>query len=126
MKKRSEENADDYVYIEVDEDDEEYEYEDESTTDVPANKPNVLKKAMIAILSDDKKIVAFSGAIFLIVAITIGLLLSGTGSVVSSGRTCKACHRSFTDSANVRSIINTNMCKNCYGNYSWAQSALGK
>ncbi len=51
---------------------------------------------------------------------------SGSSSGSSEGSTCQVCDRTFTDSANKRSIARTNMCTNCYENYEYAQGARGQ
>ena len=53
------------------------------------------------------------------IALVSGESGGGTGSGSSSSRSaeCHICGRTFTDSENVRSIRNTNMCKRCYSNY---------
>lgn len=73
----------------------------------------------------------------IIIAIVIALLLfipeilngnfgsTNTGSTGSS-RTCRSCGRKFADSTNKSSIARTNMCTNCYNNFKWASSAVGK
>lgn len=58
----------------------------------------------------------------------IGSCMGDTGGSNSSTAKCRSCGRTFKagDAAgNYRSIARTNMCKNCYSNYQWAQSALG-
>lgn len=58
----------------------------------------------------------------------IGSCMGDTGSSNASTAKCKSCGRTFKagDAAgNYRSIARTNMCKNCYSNYQWAQNALG-
>ena len=40
--------------------------------------------------------------------------------------TCKSCGRSYSDSGNIMSIARSGMCSTCYGNFKWAQAALGK
>ncbi len=37
---------------------------------------------------------------------------------------CKSCGRTFTNEGNLDSIRDTNMCKNCYGNFEWGKDAL--
>ena len=70
----------------------------------------------------------------IVIAIVIAILFvipempngnSNTGSTGSS-RTCRSCGRTFTDSTNKSSIARTNMCTNCYNNFKWASSAIGK
>ena len=43
----------------------------------------------------------------------------------NSGEKCKSCGRTYTDSENKMSIAKTGMCKNCYNNFQWGQSATG-
>ena len=65
-------------------------------------------------------------AVILIVAL-LGMCSSGGGSSSgsASSKTCKSCHRTFTDSANKTSIAKTGMCSNCYSNFQWGQKAIG-
>ena len=44
----------------------------------------------------------------------------GSSSGTAKASICKVCDREFTDSSNIKCIRETNMCKNCYNNYSWA------
>ena len=87
--------------------------------------------------NDREKCVATNLKTIIIIAVVVALLLfipellngnlgsSNTGSSGSS-RTCPSCGRKFTDSTNKSSIARTNMCTNCYNNFKWASSAVGK
>lgn len=84
--------------------------------------------------TDRSKCTMVSFKTLIIIAIIIALLLvvpelingsSSTGGG-SSSRTCGYCGRKFTDSSNKSSIARTNMCVNCYNNFKWASSAVGK
>lgn len=46
--------------------------------------------------------------------ILAGSFMSRTYKTTTRSATCKVCHREFTDSDDVESIKNTNMCSNCY------------
>ena len=57
---------------------------------------------------------------FIIFCVSMAFLSDSSGSSSSSDSlTCKVCGRSFSDSANKKSIRSTNMCSNCYRNYSY-------
>lgn len=84
--------------------------------------------------TDRSKCVMVSFKTLIILAVIIALLLivpellnssPSTGGGTSS-RTCGYCGRKFTDSSNKSSIARTNMCVNCYNNFKWASSAVGK
>ena len=71
-----------------------------------------------------------SGCLIWIIVIVVlfliwkgGGLNSCTDSDVNS-RTCKACHREFTDSSNTRNIAYTNLCNNCEKNVEWGKKVL--
>ena len=67
------------------------------------------------------------GIIITIVLVVLFLALLGNCAGESSNvKTCKVCHRSFSDSSNKRSIALTNMCENCYANFKWGMDATGK
>ena len=60
-----------------------------------------------------------------VIALSMCLLTScssGTPTTASTtySLTCKSCGREFSDSTNKKSIRSTNMCSNCYKNYSYA------
>ena len=58
-------------------------------------------------------------------AILIGLnggISIGSGNHGSS-RTCSYCHKTFTNSSDVKSIKRTNMCKSCYSSYKFGSEA---
>ena len=87
--------------------------------------------------NDREKCVATNLKSIIIIAIVVALLLFipemlngnlGSSNTSSSGssRTCRSCGRKFTDSSNKSSIARTNMCTNCYNNFKWASSAVGK
>lgn len=70
-----------------------------------------------------------SSIIYIIIAIIIILIgvsscnscTSSTSSSSSKSRTCQICHKTFTNSDDVNSILWTNMCENCYSNYKFSQ-----
>ena len=73
-----------------------------------------------------KKLLLF---VLIIVIITMlgSCLGDSTSSSSSSKATCGSCGRSYSagdSGGNYRSIAWTGMCKNCYNNFKWAQSAL--
>ena len=63
----------------------------------------------------------------LIVVVIAGVLAftapnnASSSSTKSDSLTCRSCGRSFSDSANKKSIRSTNMCSNCYRNYSYVK-----
>ena len=69
-----------------------------------------------------------SGNTFIIILVLLLLLGSCGGgdssSSSSNSKTCGSCHRTFTNSADKRSISLRNMCENCYDNFKWSQDAL--
>ena len=68
-------------------------------------------------------------AIVLIVVIIIAGLASGGGSETHKTLTCKVCGRTFEagdPGGNFRSIVSTNMCKQCYKNFEYGMKATGK
>ncbi len=71
-----------------------------------------------------KKALTYTAIVFVIVAgLIIGIDPFSTSSHYSrssNNDTCHVCGRTFTDSGNTKSIARTNMCKNCYSNYTWA------
>lgn len=60
---------------------------------------------------------------YLWIIFIIGCLIFGRTEKRESGTattaTCGVCDRQFRSRDNVRSIRNTNMCKNCYENFQW-------
>ncbi len=67
------------------------------------------------------------GSIVLTIIIVI-LLLGGIGSCSGGGnsndnesKTCQVCHKTFTNSDDVHSIVMRNMCENCYSNFEYTQ-----
>ncbi|MBQ6540638.1 MAG: hypothetical protein IJL71_06410 [Oscillospiraceae bacterium] len=68
-------------------------------------------------------------AIVLSVVIIIAGLASGGGSETHKTLTCKVCGRTFEagdPGGNFRSIVSTNMCKQCYKNFEYGMKATGK
>lgn len=65
------------------------------------------------------------GAIIMACAILIGLNGGISFRSGSNGnfRTCGYCHKTFTDSSNVKSIKKTNMCNSCYSSYKFGSEA---
>ena len=68
--------------------------------------------------------------LILVAALCISLCscVGGSGGGSSKTATCRSCGRSFKagdSGGNFVNIARTNMCKNCYNNYKWAQDALG-
>ena len=69
--------------------------------------------------------------VFFVVAVmtVIGVLVQSCGGnspSSSNSETCEVCHRTFTNSADVKSIIWTNMCESCYENYKYKQDMIDK
>lgn len=60
-----------------------------------------------------------------IAIIIVILVLAGLGSCMSGGSDkeykCSACGKTFTNSADTRSIARTSMCEPCYENYKFTQ-----
>ena len=68
--------------------------------------------------------------LILVAALCISLCACVGGSSGGSSKTatCRSYGRSFKagdSGGNFMNIARTNMCKNCYNNYKWAQDALG-
>ena len=65
------------------------------------------------------------GVLFIVSLYSFGVLEQG-GSSYSGSKTCKVCHKSFSDSANKNSIGRTNMCKDCYRNFEFGMKSTGR
>ncbi len=79
-------------------------------------------------MNNQKKGSGIGGIIVLVIAMVLLFSMCGglgSGSS-SSSKTCRSCGRTFTDSANWKSISRTNMCTNCYGNFEWGMKATEK
>lgn len=63
-------------------------------------------------------------AIIIIILLGIGSCNSCSSSSASNTRTCQVCHKTFTNSDDVHSIVWSNMCEKCYSNYKYTQKAL--
>lgn len=95
--------------------------------------PQLLQDARsVEITAERGKILRAIIIVTLIVAVISGIAVggnSGGGSSSGSTNTCGSCHRSWSagdSGGNYMSIARTNMCKNCYNNFKWAQDALGR
>lgn len=69
------------------------------------------------------------GLIF-IIFLSLGMVsclgsCGGSSNSHTNSRTCKVCHRTFTDSSNTMNIAKTNMCLNCYRNFQYGQKMKG-
>ena len=67
--------------------------------------------------------------LILVLSMSIALTGCSSGGGSHSTNRCKSCGRSWEagdSGGNFMSIARTNMCKNCYNNFKWAQDALGK
>lgn len=64
--------------------------------------------------------------LFIIIAIIIVLAFLGNCSSCctssSKSKSCKVCHKTFTNKDDVNSIAWTNMCEKCYNNYKYTQA----
>lgn len=79
-------------------------------------------------MNQQKKGSGIGGIVVFIIVLVLCLSMcsGGGGGSSSSSKTCRSCGRTFTDSANKKSISRTNMCTNCYNNFEWAMKATGK
>ena len=71
-------------------------------------------------------VIVMALVIVLVFVGALGAYVPGTGGGGGNSRVCKSCGRTFTDSSNTMNIAKTGMCNNCYGNYQWGSSAIGK
>ncbi len=79
--------------------------------------------------SSNLKLYVIIFVIVLIVVIICAGLASGGGSETHKSLTCKVCGRTFEagdPGGNFRSIVTTNMCKQCYKNFEYAMKATGR
>lgn len=66
------------------------------------------------------------GGSTILAIIIVVLVLAGIGSCLGGGGSeksekCQVCHKTFTNSDDVHSIVMRNMCENCYSNYKFTQ-----
>lgn len=69
------------------------------------------------------------GVIVLVIVICVAACFGDdTGSSTPKTAQCSSCGRTYQagdNGGNFMNIAKTSMCKNCYNNFKWAQSALG-
>ena len=63
---------------------------------------------------------------FLMIVSLFGSCNDNSRSSKPKSSTCPVCHRSFSDSANRKSIAYTGMCKKCKDNLDFALDAMGR